>query len=276
MSTATSTQTGLRRAVLLTVAALSASAIACEREPSGRTVVVRGGHFLALDAEGRELPASALPGSELRISDGEGRSQRLRIDEVLDESEPASPVGLYTLSRFDEAEQRWVPHCRPGPDGLTAALPLPGHWSADGSTFTEDLEGFGVTCSAGANGKCMRMGYVPGLVVGGERLTPYFVACVRMMRADYCGDGRSHTEAGRPVDFIDRLGRQGLWHDGDKRFEAAWGVDGAICVERTRVPEHTDLEQLGELCPRLRERATSPCSEDTIDDDASVLLVNRS
>jgi hypothetical protein len=39
-----------------------------------------------------------------------------------------------------------------------------------------------------------------------QDLTAYHQACTRMIRADYCGDGRSHTISGTAIDLYDKLG----------------------------------------------------------------------
>jgi len=51
----------------------------------------------------------------------------------------------------------------------------------------------------------MRSGYKPWKVVNGQSLWAYHQACTRMMRADYCGDGRPHTREGTPIYIDDRL-----------------------------------------------------------------------
>lgn len=62
-------------------------------------------------------------------------------------------------------------------------------------------------------------------------------ACVRMVRADYCGDGTSSTKQDTDVDVWDTANvntkspdRSGL------RFEAAWTSKGAICLDHPRHP----------------------------------------
>ena len=52
------------------------------------------------------------------------------------------------------------------------------------------------------------------------------------MRADYCGDGRSFTVDGTPINIYDRLNIQ---EDTEEwRFEARWNTDGAMCVDQPR------------------------------------------
>ncbi|MEL6188382.1 MAG: ADYC domain-containing protein, partial [Myxococcota bacterium] len=59
-------------------------------------------------------------------------------------------------------------------------------------------------------------------------------ACVRMIRADYCGNGESHTVDGRIVDFWDNLGVHEQTHK-EWTAEAIWGPEGASCFFSPRV-----------------------------------------
>jgi ADYC domain len=66
-----------------------------------------------------------------------------------------------------------------------------------------------ITCTGDAEGKCVRFGYKPwGHAADGTPLAPYYQACVRLVRADYCGDGVGHTRNGMPIDIFDRIGVQ--------------------------------------------------------------------
>ena len=82
----------------------------------------------------------------------------------------------------------------------------------------------------------------------GVSLAPYYQACVRMVRADYCGDGVEHTRNGTPVDIFDRVGVQKDEPAPPLSFEAAWGPEGAICADGDARP---DLPAPGE--PHRRE-----------------------
>ncbi len=87
----------------------------------------------------------------------------------------------------------------------------------------------------------------------GVSLADYHQACTRMARADYCGNGISHTQDGTEIDLYDRLGIQQLTKDSGMVFEAAWGKDGAVFIARTRYSE--TLVQIQQDCPeKLGER----------------------
>ena len=70
--------------------------------------------------------------------------------------------------------------------------------SSDGSTFE-------LVCISGAQGKCARFGYAPWRQApDGRPMIDWYNACVRLLRGDYCGDGRPFTRDGTPVDIYDR------------------------------------------------------------------------
>lgn len=256
---------------------LSMAILGCESAAPPGSVVVRDGRLQPVDADGRSLEPSSIVGTELTVLDPYEQATRVRIEAIVpDPLLPRGPLTLYDTSRWDQATQQWVPYCEVGPDGTALALALAGRWRDGGVSFVEDPADFTLTCTAGASGKCARMGFIPGRrVAGNESLTPYFEACVRMMRADYCGDGRSHTDAGVPVELLDRAGQQPTWYDERLSFEAAWGRDGAVCVHRPRTTA-TTLEELVDRCPRLRDTLADDCREDSLLARPDVLLVNRS
>jgi hypothetical protein len=157
--------------------------------------------------------------------DEAGRSITVRIDAVTrDPSDGEGDVWLHRFSTLDGKTGRWRGSCTPGPDDTVAGFPLTGRWTADGrhlrtaSTFT-------LTCTSGAAGKCVRLGYKPWREdASGESLWDYHQACVRMVRADYGGDGTGYTREGTRIDVSDRLSIQQPERDpGGLTFEAAWG-----------------------------------------------------
>jgi len=84
-----------------------------------------------------------------------------------------------------------------------------------------------------------------------------------MTRADYGGDGRTHTRDGISVYICDRFGFRPCHKDAPLAFEAAWGKDGASCVARPRIAEAVSLEQLAERYPRLKPRlGPAACTDD--------------
>lgn len=126
---------------------------------------------------------------------------------------------------------------------------LSGTWDETGQHINND--NVTVACTSGVLAKCVRMGYKPWKQVAGVSLREYHQACTRMARADYCGNGISHTKDGTLIDVYDRLGIQQPDQDSNLVFEAAWGVDGALLLNHTR---YEDLERLQQECPaKLRQ-----------------------
>jgi hypothetical protein len=167
----------------------------------------------------------------------------------------------------------WKPLCpSTDRDGLTnRAIPVAGHWNdcqGAGCGGKSSPDGFTLGCTdVGAVAKCVqRFGYKPWAWVaesaGGtshmQSLAPYHEACVRMVRADYCGDGVSHTEPTgiTYIDDWDNLGVQTqtpAFTDGGAgfRFEAAWTPRGAYCVNLSRVGLDTSVPPALANCPQL-------------------------
>ena len=223
-------------AVLLTVPMLSAMG---ERTAGGPSLEVAGTQFRITMPDGRGLASADLIGAVLDAIDETGRTVAVRLDAVT--RDPADVDGDIWLHRFsvpDAATGSWRDFCIPGPDGTVAGFPLAGSWTNDGR-HEHARSGFTITCTSGAVGKCVRMGYKPWRKFKGESLWDYHQACVRAVRADYGGDGIGHTRDGTLIDISDRLGIQRP-EPGPRghalEFEAAWGPDGASCVRRTRMP----------------------------------------
>jgi hypothetical protein len=203
-----------------------------------------------------------LPGTVLTLGDGSGRQRRLRIDAV--EPDPIDLNGevmLYTLSEPDAATGNWRNACDPDPDGRRLGFPLAGAFAASG-TYEPDHPGLLITCTGGAEGKCIRFGYKPWQTTpDGIALEPYYQACVRLIRADYGGDGVGHTRNGMPIDLFDHIGIQADESAPGMTFEAAFRPDGAVCVAHPRLPDDVSLSALGERYPRLAGRLGAACDE---------------
>jgi ADYC domain len=235
-----------------------------------RSVAVEGAAFRITLSDGRILRQEQLPGIVLVLGDGTGQQRRIRIDGVERDSRDASgEIVLYTLFEQDAATGEWRNLCLPDPDGRRLGFPLAGAFTPDGR-YESARDGILLTCTGGAEGKCVRFGYKPwGFGPDNISLAPYYQACVRLVRADYCGDGIGHTRDGTPIDIFDTIGIQRDEPGPEMSFEAAWGVDGAICVRHTRLPDVLDRAALMAQCPRLAR-------SETCDEAAPALLFNRS
>ena len=235
-----------------------------------------GAGLLVTLRDGSTLAGEALIGVEVRLGGGDA-TYVIRIDDVApDPHAHDQSVMLYDVAVQDAASGRWDKPCEADPYGRPTAIPVPGFWDDDG-TFVRGRPGeFSFACTAGAQGKCVRFGYLPwASAPNGDSLAPYHAACVRMVRADYCGDGVPRTVPGVTIQMFDRAGVHQPPDAGYGAFEALWGADGAVCLARARGPEFP-LEEIPRACPRLTAVPPAACTEGAIDTLPGALLGNRS
>ena len=238
------------------------------------SVAVVGSQFRVTLDDGRVLAQEALKGVVLALGDGSGRQRRLRIEAV--EPDPRDVDGevmLYSLSEQDPESGEWRNACLPDPQGRRLGFPLPGRFTADGRY--ESAPGkLLITCTGGAEGKCVRFGYKPwGKAPDGAPLTEAYNACVRLVRADYAGDGRGTTRNGQPIDIYDSLGVLSPANDPSYEFEAGFDEKGAICVRHVRVKENATLAAIEASTPRLKGKVGEICDEALARAQGAILFV---
>ncbi|MBY3465736.1 hypothetical protein HFN80_17260 [Rhizobium laguerreae] len=239
---------------IISNAPIAAATDARSLERMERTDVV-GTAFRLTFSSGRVLQGKELIGATLSLLlPGDTVVHRVRIDDILvDSRDRDNEVLLHKVTVVDGGGAKEL--CDPDPDGNRWMFPLKGQWDPEGRMISKS--GFTLTCSAGAQGKCVRFGYKPWKTLAdGTELAEYHRACVKMVRADYCGD-KATTRTGMRIDLYDDLGieREAESAGTDElSFEAAWSADGAVCVAHTRVPENVTLEGLRNSCPRLNAR----------------------
>jgi hypothetical protein len=246
------------------VAAALMAAAAFDAHAGAALVEFRGSELVISD-DGIERPPAALIGSVLTLSIENGDAVDVRIDRLRpDPGVPEGDVILYDLSVVGE-DGEWTPVCEPEADGAPHAILQP---VADGR--------IAIFCTGGALGKCIRMGYRPWAVRDGVALGPYWRACVKMIRADYCGDDQPTTLNNMLIDLYDRLGIQKPGANAELTFESAWDEDGAICVAHPRVPQNVTLEALAGNCPRLVDRLGTICTKEAAAGLGTPLIFNAS
>ena len=131
-----------------------------------------------------------------------------------------------------------------------------------------------ITCTGGAEAMCVRFGYKPwGKAPDGASLAPYYQACVRLVRADYAGDGRGATRNGQPIDIYDSLSVQAPGADPTYEFEAGFDEHGAVCVRHVRVKENATLVGVEGSNPRLKGRVGEICDEAFARAQGAILFV---
>ena len=234
-------------------------------------LIVEGTAFVLRQADGTELRGAQLVGAELDLGGG----VTVRIDAV--RPDPGDKSGETLLHAFSTrgADGTWVPLCEPDHDGHREGFPVPGRWD-DAGRYHADPDHFALSCTSGAQAKCVRFGYKPWKPApDGASLVPLYEACVHMVRADYCGDGVATTREGPQIDVYDRHGVQRSESGPDFRFEAGWSPVGAVCVAHTRIPQNVTLEQLRASCPRLAAALGESCTEESAAKLGAVLF-NRS
>ena len=124
--------------------------------------------------------------------------------------------------------ETWDYLCRDGVGDPTEAIALNFVWDEDNGTRLEYADAFTWACRGAALAKAVEWGYAPWRDQGGTSLKAAHQAAVRMIRADYCGTGASHTVNGNPIDVSDKWGIQEpgtAWP-----VEAKWDEDGAVCL----------------------------------------------
>ncbi|RUU44365.1 hypothetical protein EOC93_11435 [Mesorhizobium sp. M6A.T.Ce.TU.002.03.1.1] len=266
------------RHALVAVAAAISSMAAMPPAEAGTghaisSISVVGTRFEVTTADGRVVAQEDLVGAVLTIGgDGQDRMP-LRIDAVeIDPRNPDGEIMLYTMSARDAASGAWRNICEPDIEGRRMGFPLGGTWTQDGRHLPSDTA-FSITCTGGAQAKCVRFGYRPWeKSPDGTSLWDHHQACTRMIRADYCGDGVGHTRNGTPIVIYDRKGIQQDEAAPDMSFEAAWSADGALCVSHTRIPDVLTMEGLAAICPGVRQQPQIAACES----DAGALILNRS
>ena len=228
--------------------------------------------------------SSQLNGTDVLASLEDGNTTTYRINKVTYDS--SLGTNLYELTYFDGFT--WIPACGTDPTGaytkgvLNAPIPsvaFSDTWNlVDGSNIVSDPNLFTFSCVNAAIGKCVVWGYqrwsarqeCNGGNCKTQDLAFFHQACTRLVRADYCGDGKYHTRNGTAIDVSDSLGIQN--RDGVAGFslEAEWRHDGAHCIHHTRwnkadatqdTAYATDLDYITAVCPsRLASNDVANCS----------------
>jgi hypothetical protein len=202
---------------------LAAPAIAQTRPAS---VAAEGTQFVLTLDDGRVLRSPQLVGAVLTVS-LDGRTVRLRVDAV--ETDPGDPARAVPASqsvllhRFwvEQSDGAWGEICEPGPDGRRNGFPLAGRARPDGTIEPGEPGEFVLTCTGGAEGKCVRFGYHPWEnLPDGRPMLPVYNTCVHLVRADYAGDGSATTRNGQPIDIYDIYNIQKPANDPNYTFEA--------------------------------------------------------
>lgn len=152
----------------------------------------------------------------------------------------------------------WKAACTDANGAPVESYPLNGVWNhaegvVGGGARTTPAGKFSFGCrNFGAIGKCVDFGYVPWRSVSGTSLLTYHDACVRAVRADWCGDGRSGTQDGNLINLFDRKNVQAdteVWPG-----EAEWSAAGATCLNKARVTSGTLRGEVFPDCAKIKQK----------------------
>jgi hypothetical protein len=218
-----------------------------------------GSQLVGMRMRGRQwglVSGDEFEGATFEARSDTNREVKLRIADVI---APDRDDDVWHYAIEFKFQSRWIPMCLAdaltgeglnGPllngDSLNQALesgedislpsiPVDGYWNYEqgvpgGGAKIESTTRFTFACpQIGAIGKCVDAGYEPWAAgVDGAPLDAEHEACVRVMRADYCGDGTPHTVNGTLINIYDSAGVQ---DDSEPwGLEAEWDGDGARCI----------------------------------------------
>lgn len=210
------------------------------------------GHLVAAS----DVPS--LEGVVFQGKDGNGRPVEVALCRAEPNEKDSSQV-WYQIEVWKPENNKWKDPCvATDPVSPPRALAVPGQWDARGAR--QEVAGtFTFACEAGAIAKCVEWGYKPWAKKNGKSLTELHQACTRMARADYCGNGSSHTQDGESIDVYDGLKvlersteSTPIWDMQRGSFEAAWSTEGATCLSHTR--DGQAVEAVIAECPDLFQK----------------------
>jgi hypothetical protein len=206
-----------------------------------------------------------LIGAVLQGTDSDGQPVEVTLCSAQPDAEDPS-ITWYRIEMWNAESATWKNPCiATARVDSPRALAVPGVWDSSGAKH-EAPGKFTFACENGAIAKCVDWGYKPWDVKDGRSLEQLHQACTRMARADYCGNGRSHTREDTPIDMYDGLElltrttvATSGWDPGKASFEAAWSPEGAWCLARTR--DGRALEAIQTECPGRFEADTRDLGE---------------
>jgi hypothetical protein len=228
----------------------------------GDALVARGGLF-----GNQTLRGNQLIGGTMLVRISVGLTVPVIIagyDEVDSWASNGEPVAAYALVYADLAQPLLQRSICKGTliDPLEAAVVvLAGErYDLDSKTVIGGQNGWiTLACAGSAAAKMALLGYGPHAELEGGA-APASIderqATLKMITADYCGDGHSYTVDGTLLDWENQSGT--VTPDPNAELgpsEAIWTADGALCLDTPRV---VDPEEVGCELP--------PCAEFTLDD----------
>jgi hypothetical protein len=171
----------------------------------------------------------------------------------------ADPISAYALAYVDPDDGRLVNVCPNASPNETAVTILGDTVYEDGPhLFIEELDWATLACMGNAAAKMKLMSYSRyGSFDQAEPATEaQRRATVRMLTADYCGQGVSFTAQGTPLDWQNAVGTVTPEHDPNpswENVEAIWDENGALCLSAPRLATLAEVEVYCDLPPECDE-----------------------
>ncbi len=130
---------------------------------------------------------------------------------------------------------------------------------------------FMIGCSSHALGKMARLAHSAGFGLADvERLQ----ATLRMLIADYSGNGASHTVMGRFIWWLyEGVASHGPPADGNYMIESDWGPSGATCLSQPRLPQLVDSCDDWQLCSLSGPAGSTPTWRTFVPIDADDVVI---
>lgn len=228
---------------LLAIAALVFTALSGP-PAAAQTITIEDTLLTVMMPDGRKLTSPDLTGAKLsmRVS---GALRKLLIQSARSETVAGNTIWFHELDDVTDAGKP-MPVCMPDYEGRRLAIFLaePGPGAA-----------VKITCTSGAEGKCMRFGYLPWQA----RTARQHAACIHMVIAGYRGDGHATTRDATMIDVWDDVPVQKRAGNAGFEFEAGWDEKGAVCVNHARIAENVDIATL--TLPREPSVIGPACTE---------------
>jgi len=191
------------------------------------------GTSISIAATGAPLTGPAFVGTTWTGHVASAPNVTLRVDDATQGVGGSADLWSYRISV--SIGGTWRPLCVDATGAVIPAETVRGTWNLGegvpgGGAYTATTTDFTVACRHSAISKCLEFGYTPW-----TKQTRALASCVRALRADYCGDGKSYTVNGTIVNIFDAGGIQP--DDAWWTPEAEWTPNGASCVskeQRTR------------------------------------------
>jgi len=189
-------------------------------------VSINGNALSAETTDGQVLTGTDFVGALLGATLSDGTAITLRVDSATTLEGANDDVWAYGVSV--EVDDGWARLCGDDVDGSPKlAIPVQGTWNVVTGAWSDTGGEFSFACRKASVAKCVEFGYKPWLGLGDEHH-----ACVRMLRADYCGNGTPYTVNGTPINFYDHLGIQN--DEAEWPVDGEWTPNGALCLNHHR------------------------------------------